>query len=341
MLDDLAPIDIVRAIGRLQLLRACGRDLHRAVVEEERVRTLVKGVEVRNDDRKLLQRAPAYLRGAVDGVGKRLIVVVGVGAEIFQEIRRTVRRYAVVADERHHVVLYLTEGEVRAVRIRGDAEISRCLEKRIQLLVVDVVAAESARLCPLLLPELQPSGKLHELLEQRHRILVLRTAEMHEKVLRVLAGLPLAVLEPLEFLRQADDVDVEVAQRNPVHIGDSRVVDVVEDVYLLRELLEERELIFRKLRRLRVQPAHVIARRMDVQRVGRSGTDDEFLPCHIDRRTRFLAVDGLHLHHARIDPLLSVGVCLYEVALPEEEVFRLLAHVHEADVPERLVELAP
>ena len=63
-------------------------------------------------------------------------------------------------------------------------------------------------------------------------------AEMHEKILRVLARLAFTVFEAFEFLWEADDVDVEIAQRNAVHIRNTRVVDVVEDIYLFGDLLK-------------------------------------------------------------------------------------------------------
>ena len=90
---------------------------------------------------------------------------------------------------------------------------------------------------------------------------------MHEKILRVLARLAFTVFEAFEFLRETDDVDVEIAQRNPVHIGYPRVVDVVEDIYLFGNLLKQRELILRQFCRFRIQPAHVIPCGMDIQSV--------------------------------------------------------------------------
>ncbi len=75
---------------------------------------------------------------------------------------------------------------------------------------------------------------------------------MHEKILRVLARLAFTVFEAFEFLGEADDVDVEITQRNPIHIGYPRVVDVVEYIYLFGNLLKQRELILRKFRRFRI-----------------------------------------------------------------------------------------
>ena len=42
-----------------------------------------------------------------------------------------------------------------------------------------------------------------------------------------------------------------------------------------------------------------------------------------------------------IDSVLRVGVCLYEILFSEEIVLWLFANIHKANVPERLIELAP
>ena len=80
---------------------------------------------------------------------------------------------------------------------------------------------------------------------------------------------------------------------------------------------------------------------MDVQCIGRPGTDDEFFPGHIDGGAQFLSVNRFRLDDSVIDSILRVGVCLYEILFSEEEVFRFVSHIHKADVSERLIEFAP
>ena len=158
---------------------------------------------------------------------------------------------------------------------------------------------------------------------------------MYEEVFGVLALAALAGAECAQLVRKADDPQIQVAHGDAVHAGQAGIIDVVEDVHALGYPLQHEELVRIQIRRLGVEPADMIAGGMDIEGVGRAAADDELLPPGI------LVTPGTVILSAGVESVPGLGQGSPELAFAEDIIRRLLAHIHEAHLAERDVQLAP
>ena len=162
---------------------------------------------------------------------------------------------------------------------------------------------------------------------------------MHEEVLCVLARLPFAVPVVLQFIRQLYDLEIEITQRGLVHVRNARIVDIIQNIDILGQLAEKPHLVLRQLGCLTIRPADMIARisASHVQRIRRTGTDDELLPFHLHLFPAFV----ISFHLSGIYALLGLGISGQKVPVSEKEVFRLLSEIKKTNIAQRLIYLSP
>ena len=277
------------------------------------------------------------LLAAEDGVGQGLPVVLRVLDQVFLQLVHTAHFDLGRVDQLDAVVFDVAEGE----RFPGvvDGVEAQGLQEAVHLRVVDVVAGERALLVEFLLPEFQAAGELYHIVEDLVDAAELRAPVVHEEVLRVLAAAAFAGAQLGQVGRELDDGDIEEGERDLLHLFNAGLVDIVEDVELLRDLAERGVFVRREVRGLAIKPADVISRAADVQGVGGAAANDQLLPGQVLLFAVFVVRICRHDEGIRLGAVCLLPA-LQEFRLSGDQAFGLLTDPEEAQLAERLVDLA-